>query len=297
MDPFDVELRTRIVFGAGSLGRLPELARSHGFRRTLLVADPGLVASGYVDQARALLKTGGIEVVGFHAFDHDPDTAMIETGVAAARDAGIDSLVGLGGGSSMDCAKGINFVLTNGGGMADYLGYGKAVKPLLPMIGIPTTAGTGSEAQSYALISDARTHVKMPRAHRIAAPQSDRYRRLRRDLPCRGNLGHDPPQRLLRPLRPRGLASAREPLRAGARSTERRGRPRGHAARRPLRGDRHRELDARGHPRLREPADRALPDGPRGRRRPDAAARGALERRGGGRALRGAAGGRRPRGG
>jgi alcohol dehydrogenase len=61
----------------------------------------------------------------------------------------------------MDCAKGIDFVLTNGGTMADYRGYGKATKPLLPMIGIPTTAGTGSEAQSYALVSDARTHEKM----------------------------------------------------------------------------------------------------------------------------------------
>ena len=61
----------------------------------------------------------------------------------------------------MDCAKGINFLLTNGGHMAEYRGYGKATKPMLPMIAIPTTAGTGSEAQSYALISDAETHVKM----------------------------------------------------------------------------------------------------------------------------------------
>jgi alcohol dehydrogenase len=61
----------------------------------------------------------------------------------------------------MDCAKGINFLLTNGGRMADYRGYGKATKPMLPMIAIPTTAGTGSEAQTYALISDAETHVKM----------------------------------------------------------------------------------------------------------------------------------------
>jgi alcohol dehydrogenase len=61
----------------------------------------------------------------------------------------------------MDCAKGINFLLTNGGSMRDYWGFGKAGKPMLPMIGIPTTAGTGSEAQSYALISDAETHVKM----------------------------------------------------------------------------------------------------------------------------------------
>jgi len=69
--------------------------------------------------------------------------------------------VGLGGGSSLDCAKGINFLLTNGGRMADYLGYGKAREPLLPMIAIPTTAGTGSEAQTYALISERQTHFKM----------------------------------------------------------------------------------------------------------------------------------------
>jgi alcohol dehydrogenase len=86
---------------------------------------------------------------------------MVEAGRAFAAPLGIDSLVGLGGGSSIDCAKGINFLLTNGGSMADYRGYGKARTPLLPMIGVPTTAGTGSEAQSYAVIADASTHVKM----------------------------------------------------------------------------------------------------------------------------------------
>src|SRR5205814_7921129 len=82
-------------------------------------------------------------------------------GRAFAGPLGIDSIIGLGGGSSMDCAKGINFLLTNGGVMPDYWGYGKAKHPMLPMIGIPTTAGTGSEAQCYALISNAQTHVKM----------------------------------------------------------------------------------------------------------------------------------------
>ena len=67
----------------------------------------------------------------------------------------------LGGGSSLDCAKGSNFVLTGGGTMRDYHGFGKATQPMLPSIGVPTTAGTGSEAQSYAIISDADTHVKM----------------------------------------------------------------------------------------------------------------------------------------
>jgi alcohol dehydrogenase len=86
---------------------------------------------------------------------------MVEAGRIAAAAARIDGLVALGGGSSLDCAKGINFVLTNGGSMRDYKGHGKASKPMLPSIGIPTTAGTGSEAQSYALISDAETHAKM----------------------------------------------------------------------------------------------------------------------------------------
>jgi alcohol dehydrogenase class IV len=161
MEPFDVRPYPRIVFGVGSLSKLGGLAQGLGFRRPLLVADPGLVASGHVAEARAVLAASGIEAVAFHGFDHDPDSAMIDAGAAAAREARVDSLIGLGGGSSMDCAKGINFVLTNGGSMADYWGYGKAGAPLLPMIAVPTTAGTGSEAQSYALIADAKTHVKM----------------------------------------------------------------------------------------------------------------------------------------
>jgi alcohol dehydrogenase class IV len=91
----------------------------------------------------------------------NPTSLMIEAGRNFAASLRIDSIVGLGGGSSLDCAKGINFLLTNGGVIKDYWGFGKARKPMLPMIGIPTTAGTGSEAQSYALISDAETHVKM----------------------------------------------------------------------------------------------------------------------------------------
>jgi alcohol dehydrogenase len=159
--PFDFEPRTRVVFGAGAVSRVGELARGLGFRRTLLVADPGLLEAGHVERVGRALEEGGVEVVGFHGVGANPDTAMVEAGAAVAREAGIDSMVALGGGSSLDCAKGIGFVVVNGGSMADYRGYGKAAKPLPPMIGIPTTAGTGSEAQSYALISDARTHEKM----------------------------------------------------------------------------------------------------------------------------------------
>ena len=158
---FDFQPRTRAIFGAGAIERLGDLASELGFKRTLLVADLGLVASGHVAEAVAPLRKAGIEVFEFHDFDVNPDTAMVEAGRNLVAPLQIDSIIALGGGSSLDCAKGINFLLTNGGRMRDYHGYGKATKPLLPMIGIPTTAGTGSEAQTYALISDAETHVKL----------------------------------------------------------------------------------------------------------------------------------------
>lgn len=158
---FDFQPRTRAIFGAGVVARLGDLAKELGFKRALLVADRGLVDSGHVAEAVAPLRSAGIDVVEFHEFDVNPDTAMVEAGCAFAAPLQIDSIIALGGGSSLDCAKGINFLVTNGGRMRDYHGYGKAQKPMLPMIGIPTTAGTGSEAQTYALISDAETHAKL----------------------------------------------------------------------------------------------------------------------------------------
>ena len=158
---FDFHPRTRTVFGDGAIERLGELSKELGFERTLLVADRGLVASGHVAEAVAPLRAAGIEVFEFHDFDVNPDTAMVEAGCNLVAPLHIDSIIALGGGSSLDCAKGINFLLTNGGHMKDYHGYGKTSKPMLPMIGIPTTAGTGSEAQTYALISDAETHAKL----------------------------------------------------------------------------------------------------------------------------------------
>jgi len=159
--PFDFQLRTRVVFGEGALVRLSDLARELSFSRTLVVADRGVVAAGHVDRAAAILESAAIATVRFHEFDANPNARMVEAGRAFAAAHGIDSIVAIGGGSSLDCAKGINFVLTNGGTMRDYRGFGKAAKAMLPSIGVPTTAGTGSEAQSYALISDADTHEKM----------------------------------------------------------------------------------------------------------------------------------------
>jgi alcohol dehydrogenase len=161
MTAFDYQPRTRVVFGVGSVGRLGELSAGLGFRRALIVADHGMVHAGYVASALASLDVSGVAAIPYHDFGENPDSAMVEAGRAFATPLAIDAIIGLGGGSSLDCAKGINFLVTNGGTIAEYRGYGKAHRPLLPMIAVPTTAGTGSEAQSYAVISDASTHMKM----------------------------------------------------------------------------------------------------------------------------------------
>ena len=158
---FDFSPRTRLVFGDDASQRLGELARELGFRRTLLIADRGIVGTGQVDRAEASLIAAGITTSRFHDFDSNPTSATVEAGRAFAAPLEIDSIVAFGGGSSLDQAKGINFLLTNGGRMQDYRGYGLATHPLLPMIAVPTTAGTGSEVQAYALIMDATTHAKM----------------------------------------------------------------------------------------------------------------------------------------
>ena len=161
MKSFEFRLSTRLVSGVGAFDQLGTRARELGFRRCLVVTDHDLVKVGYLDRATSLLRNAGVEAFSFHDFGTDPDSDTIESGRAAAADLKLDSIIGLGGGSSLDCAKGINFLLTSGGRIQDYVGYGKATQPMLPMIGVPTTAGTGSEVQSYAVISDAVSHRKL----------------------------------------------------------------------------------------------------------------------------------------
>ena len=161
MTPFDFHLPTRLIFGPGIVERLGELAREFNFSRPLLVSDRGLAETEHVERARRLLQSSGLDVETFDDFDVNPDSIMVERGATFAKTCRRDSIIGLGGGSSLDCAKGINLILTNGGTIHDYRGYGKARKSLLPMIAVPTTAGTGSEAQSYAVIADSTTHMKM----------------------------------------------------------------------------------------------------------------------------------------
>jgi alcohol dehydrogenase len=166
---FDFQPLGRVIFEAGSLVRLGEAVRGLGGRRVLLVTDPGLEHAGHPQRAEASIRAAGLEAFTFDGVKENPTEREVAAGVVFAKTHHIDSIVAVGGGSSMDCAKGINFLLTNGGRMADYKGFGKATKPMLPSVGVPTTSGTGSEAQCYALITDEKTHLKMACGDKKAA--------------------------------------------------------------------------------------------------------------------------------
>lgn len=169
MLPFNFHCPTRIVFGAGKIAELGALAQGLDAKRVLMVSDRGVIAAGHTARGIASLQDAGFSVGLFDGVEENPTTAHVASGLNVAKEFRPDLIVGLGGGSSMDCAKGINFLYSCGGCMQDYWGEGKATGPLLPMIAVPTTAGTGSETQSYALVSDAKTHVKMACGDKRAA--------------------------------------------------------------------------------------------------------------------------------
>jgi alcohol dehydrogenase len=130
--PFDHQPRTRIVFAIDASARTGELARATGMNKVLVVTDPGVVAAGHAQRVLQSLDQAGVVTVLFDKARENPTTADVDACLAAARHAGIDGFIGLGGGSSMDTAKGCNFLLTNGGRMQDYRGVGKAARPMLP---------------------------------------------------------------------------------------------------------------------------------------------------------------------
>ncbi|QGJ72152.1 Iron-containing alcohol dehydrogenase [Planctomycetales bacterium 10988] len=169
MDAFDFQPRTRIIFGANQLDHLGDYVSQLKAKRILLVTDPGILKAGHIGRATNALANPSLEWEIFDGVEENPSTATVQQALEVANEFRPDLLIGIGGGSSMDCAKGLNFIYTNGGKMQDYWGKDKATKPMLPMIAIPTTAGTGSETQSFALISDEETHVKMACGDKKAA--------------------------------------------------------------------------------------------------------------------------------
>ncbi|MEQ1892827.1 MAG: iron-containing alcohol dehydrogenase [Planctomycetota bacterium] len=169
--PFELEGKTRIVYGPGVLARLPELVRERGARSVVLVTDRGLVEAGHAERAEQLLASAGADVLVVDDVVEDPEAGEVGRCAEAARAFGVELFVALGGGSAIDTAKGAAMLVTSGGRMQDLWGHEKTRAPVVPMIAIPTTAGTGAEVQRYALVTDEASDQKMACGARDAAPR------------------------------------------------------------------------------------------------------------------------------
>ena len=150
-----------ILHGGGSRGRLPEIVKELGGTRVLLVTDRGVVALGVAEQIRDLLTSAGLAVAVFDDVQPDPTDANVAAGVEALQAHRADLVVAVGGGSPIDAAKVIALRTANPGPLADYMGLHRIKNAGLPLVAVPTTAGTGSEATKVAVITDTARDVKM----------------------------------------------------------------------------------------------------------------------------------------
>jgi alcohol dehydrogenase len=157
---FDFAHRPRIVFGPGSSARAGELAAEYNATGVLLVSDPGVAAAGHTDAVASVLREHQIRVHVFTDVRENPTVADVGACDAVARRHAPDLIVGLGGGSALDVAKACAMVRAEGLDIARHAGMTVSTRPHIPVIAIPTTAGTGSECQPHAVICDDLTHSK-----------------------------------------------------------------------------------------------------------------------------------------
>ena len=159
-----------IIFGRGLLHQVGSCARRLGGHKVFLVSDQGLFAAGWVDRALKSIMDAGLEVTYYDNITPNPKDVEIEEGVKEYIRSGSDVIVGLGGGSAMDAAKGIAILVSNGGRIQDFEGPDKIIRPLPPMVLCPTTCGTGSDVSQFAVINDTERRCKMTIMSRCVAP-------------------------------------------------------------------------------------------------------------------------------
>ena len=150
-----------IITGAGASEKVGEEAKRLGATNALIVTDPGIAKIGYADQTAQNLHNAGIATSIFSDVTPDPTLQNVTDGLRQYRAENCDLVVSVGGGSAIDCGKGIAMKLTNDGEFADYMGVNKIPNPGASLIAIPTTAGTGSEVTKVTVITDTKRNVKM----------------------------------------------------------------------------------------------------------------------------------------
>src|SRR5438445_877244 len=152
---------TRLVQRLGAIQELGNEASQLGIRRPLLVTDPGVKAAGLLETALVALRGSDVEPVVFDRVKANPGVELVDAGAAEYKTQGCDGLVAIGGGSSMDTAKGIGVVAAHDGSILDYeWGHSPLTSRIPPMIAVPTTAGTGSEVTLWAVITDPKRKIK-----------------------------------------------------------------------------------------------------------------------------------------
>lgn len=167
---FEFYLRPRVLYKSGLVRELSNEVARLGVRRALIVADAGVARSGLLDAVRTGLGDE-IEVVGVYSdVPANSSVRAVERGAEYARSVGADLLIAVGGGSPIDTAKCMRILISEGGRLLDYQGYNLLERPLIPMVAIPTTSGTGSEVTPFAVILDEDAHVKMTYASPFLAP-------------------------------------------------------------------------------------------------------------------------------
>ena len=144
-----------IRFGAGAITQLPEVISGLNKSKVLIITDPGVAAAGVLAKVEAILKSAGIQSVSFAEIKPNPNTILIDAAAKVGIEFGADTVVALGGGSSLDSAKGVALVVANPTFSSAAFNYSITPdKPALPIIAIPTTSGTGSETNSWGVIDD-----------------------------------------------------------------------------------------------------------------------------------------------
>ncbi len=159
-----------IIFGEGSIKHVASCAKRLGAKRVLLVSDAGLEQAGWVQRVMDILKRDALECVYFNDVDSNPRDSQVHLGAQIYQEERADVIIGLGGGSPIDTAKGIGIIVGNGGAIADYEGANRILRPLPPMIFAPTTAGSGSDISQFCIITDVARQVKMSIISRSLVP-------------------------------------------------------------------------------------------------------------------------------
>ena len=160
MSPFIFNTSPSIQFGPGLLSQLGEIVSAGIGNRVLLVTDPGMMATGIVERALTALKVANVEVTLFSDVQADPPEDVILQATQIATDCNAQGIIGLGGGSSLDVAKLVALLAQGTEKLADAYGIGNAKGPRLPLILVPTTAGTGSEVTPISIVTTG-TNEKM----------------------------------------------------------------------------------------------------------------------------------------